>query len=241
MDAVPRDEETVAYFDQHVPEYGSARLEPAARFIKEHAGPGASLIDLGCGTGNTLEYLMSASGIVDVAGLDVSSNCLSKVEERLGCKTYLGSILDKDLVDRIGPNYDFAVVAAVLHHLIGGTRSESARHAELAVANSKRVLKPGGHLIVHEPIYYPAAAMSALFYLKKGLTRVTSRRVGLFGYWNNIGPPVVSYYTNERLEEIVQAGERADVVDRDIKVETVPTALRPVLRKTSTTLILRKP
>jgi SAM-dependent methyltransferase len=235
---VPRDEETVAYFDSHVPEYGSVRLEAAARFIREKASPDASLIDLGCGTGNTLEYLRAESGIETIAGLDISANCLERVEERLHCETHLGSILDRSLMEKIGQRFDFAVVAAVLHHLIGPTRRASAELAELAVENSKLVLKPGGHLVVHEPIYYPYAAMSGLFYLKKGVTRLTSRRVGIFGYWNNIGPPVVSYYTNERLDEIVLQGG-GTVVDRHVEEETVPAPLRPLLRKTSTTVVVR--
>ena len=237
---IARDEATVAYFDDHVPEYGSARLVPAAEFIKALGGEGASLIDLGCGTGNTLEYLVAETGVGEIAGLDISAKCLEKVDERLGCETHLGSILDRDLVDEIGPRYDFAVVAAVLHHLIGSTRKASRELAELAVANSKRVLKPGGHLIVHEPVYYPYAAMSALFYVKKGLTSVTSRRIGLFGYWNNIGPPVVSYYTNERLEEMMGAGDPGTIVHRHVKAESVPAPVRPVLRKTSTTLVVRR-
>ena len=234
---VRRDEGTIAYFDQHTPEYSVQRMAPAAGFIRRLAGPGASLIDLGCGSGNTLEYLRSATGVERVAGLDVSPRYVSLVEERLGCEAFLGSILDRELVEDIGPRFDFAVLAAVLHHLIGRTRSESRRYAELAIENARRLLRPGGYLIVHEPVYYPPSGMTALFYVKKGIARLASRRVTLFGYWNNVGAPVVSYYTNEALLEM--AGP-ASLVEGDVREESVPRGMSRVIRKTSTTLALRR-
>jgi SAM-dependent methyltransferase len=237
---VARDEDTVAYFDEHTPEYGTSRLEPAARFIREHRREGTSLIDVGCGVGNTLEYLVRAGDVKGPAGLDVSARCLEQTRERVDAETFLGSVLDRELVDSIGPRFDFAVVAAVLHHLIGDTRRESREHAELAVANSKRLLKPGGHLIVHEPVYSPYSAMTALFHLKKAVTRVTDRRVGVFGYWNNIGAPVVSYYTEPVLEEMLLAGEPATVVERHEERWEPPRLVRPLVGKASVTLIARK-
>ena len=237
---VARDEDTVAYFDQHTPEYGTSRLEPAARFIRERGHEGSSLIDVGCGVGNTLEYLVHAGGIEGTAGLDVSARCLEQTRERVDAETFLGSVLDRELVESIGPKYDFAVVAAVLHHLIGDSRRESREHAKLAVANSKRLLKPGGHLIIHEPVYSPYSAMTALFYVKKTVTRITDRRVGLFGYWNNIGAPVVSYYTEPVLEEMLRAGEPATVVERHVERWEPPRLVRPFVGKASVTLIARK-
>jgi len=237
---VARDEETVAYFDEHTPEYGTSRLDPAARFIRKHGGEGASLIDVGCGVGNTLEYLVDAAKLKDVAGLDVSARCLEQTRERVEAETFLGSVLDRELAESIGPRFDFAVVAAVLHHLIGGSRRESREHAEEAVANSKRMLKPGGHLIVHEPVYSPYAAMTALFHLKKTVTRVTDRRIGLFGYWNNIGAPVVSYYTEPVLEQMLTAGDPAVVVERHVERWEPPPLVRPFVGKASVTFIARK-
>jgi hypothetical protein len=61
------------------------------------------------------------------------------------------------------------------------------------------------HLIVVDEGFSPAKAVDAVFYLKRAVTRVTSRRIGILGEWNNIDPPVVFYYTNEQLVEMVQA------------------------------------
>lgn len=234
----PRDEATVAYFDSHVPEYSVGRLDRAVEFIRAHAQPGASLIDLGCGTGNTLAYLHDQTPIGDVAGLDVSARCLEIARQRASCETYLGSIFDRSIVPAIGRTFDFVVVAAVLHHLIGRTRSASRAYARTAVGNALALLPPGGHLIVLEPIFYPSWAMNGLFYLKKGVSRITDRRVPIGGYWNNIGPPVVSYYTNEELRDMVLAGGRVREVVFEPDEAHVPRLVRRVMRKTNTTLIV---
>ena len=94
----PRDEATAAYFDSHVPEYSVERLNRAVEFIQAHADPGASLIDLGCGTGNTLAHLHDQTPIAEVAGLDVSARCLEIARQRTSCETYLGSIFDRSIV-----------------------------------------------------------------------------------------------------------------------------------------------
>jgi SAM-dependent methyltransferase len=234
------DAATAAYFDRHVPEFGVERLERTADFIRRHAKPGASLIDLGCGAGNTLEYLRDSTPVEVVAGLDVSQSMLDKTRARLGCHTYYGSIFDRDFVSSLDRRYDFAVLAAVLHHLIGRTRNQSRGLAQRALRNSVELLEPGGHLIVLEPIFYPSIAMDALFYLKKGVSRLTSKRVGVGGYWNNIGAPVVSYYTNEELVEMVERTPGLEIVEREVKPDSLGPVLDRVLRKTSTTLAARR-
>jgi SAM-dependent methyltransferase len=237
---VGEDAVTSAYFDSHVPEYSEDRLDFAVEYIRAHAQPGASLVDLGCGVGNTLAYVREKTQVTDVAGLDVSENCLARTRERVDCETYRGSVFDPAFVATIDRRFDFAIVAAVLHHLIGKSRSESRRYARLALANSAALLKPGGHLIVIEPIFYPPSAMTALFYVKKAMSKVSTKRVGIGGYWNNIGVPVVSYYTNEELQAMVEGTDDLKVVDRDVEPESLGRVLDRVLRKTNTTLIARR-
>lgn len=237
---VVRDEATVAYFDDHVPEYSVERLQRAADLINARKSGDSALIDVGCGTGNTLAYLHEATGLDRLVGIDVSSRCLEKAAEQVEGDLHHGSILDRELVERIGPQFDFAIVAAVLHHLIGRSRKESRAYARLAMEHVLALLRPGGHAIVMEPIFYPSLAMDGVFWLKKGLTRVTSRRIPVLGYWHNLGPPVVSYYTNEELVDMVR-GAGARVVDVEIEEQRLPRALDAVLRRTDTTVLGRKP
>jgi SAM-dependent methyltransferase len=235
------DADTVAYFDEHVPEYSTGRLDFPAEFIARHRTADSAIVDIGCGAGNTLAHLRDATGIQDLCGIDVSERLLERTRAEVpGCETHLGSILDERMVATIGQRFDFAVIAAVLHHLIGRTRRESRRQAAEAVLGALALLRPGGHLIVVDEGFSPSLAVDALFYVKKAVTRVTSRRVGLFGYWNNIGPPVVSYYTNDELFELVAAGGRTVLVASRIEPEELSRPAGLALCKANTTIIARK-
>jgi SAM-dependent methyltransferase len=238
--SVGHDPDTVAYFDDHVIDYGTDRLEPVADAIAR-LGNSGSLVDLGCGTGNTLQFVRDQTGVTEVVGIDVSPKCLERTKERLGCEVHLGSIMDPEVAGGFAGRFDYAVVAAVLHHLIGRSRKQSREFARMAVDNALTMLKPGGHLIVVEPIFYPSLAMDGIFYLKKAVTRMTSSRVKLGSWDNNIGPPVVSYYTNEELFEMVTGKGHGEIVERDIQPQALPRGANLLLRKTDTTVVVRKP
>jgi SAM-dependent methyltransferase len=234
------DPETVAYFDANVPEYSVERLEHAAEFIRERSSAGSSLIDIGCGVGNTLEFVAESTGVENLAGIDVSTNCLAKTAERVPCELHHGSILDRQFVDGIGPRFDFAMLVAVLHHLVDRTRRRSKRNAEAAISHALRLLRPGGLLIVHEPSFEPRLAMDAVFYVKRTISLVTRRRVPVFGYWSNIGPPVVSYYGVEELDEMARA-EGGAIVRRWAEQHALDRPVDLVLRATDLTLAVEKP
>jgi hypothetical protein len=65
------------------------------------------------------------------------------------------------------------------------------------------LLKPGGYLVIAEPTFAPSAPLGALFWAKSLTARLTSRRLPIGGYWNNIGPPVVSYHSPDQLRTLV--------------------------------------
>jgi len=194
------DADTVAYFDSHVPDYDPSRMEHVAAFIREHAGEDASLIDLGCGVGNTLAYLAAQTQVTNFVAADVSENCLSKTREAVDCETVLGSVVDPAFAASRLRSYDFAVLSAVLHHLVGPTRAESRQNALAAIANALSMLREGGFLLIHEPVFEPRIAMDAVFWAKRVLSRLSgNRRVPVLGYWGNLGAPVVSYYSEQEL------------------------------------------
>lgn len=234
------DRSTLRYFDSHVIEYMEQALDEAAAMINAHVGPGASLVDIGCGVGNTLEHLVRETGIERVAGIDISPKCLEETERRVGCPTFLGSVLDQAFLDSIEERYDVAVLAAVLHHLIGSTRAQSKRHAQTAIGNAISLLKPGGYLVIHEPVYGPPLVTGAVFWAKKAVTAMTPKRVELGNSWMNIGPPVVSYMTTERLGRMVAATPGAELIDVVVEPVRPPLPMRLVLRHAATTILVRR-
>jgi SAM-dependent methyltransferase len=237
-----RDAATEAYFDSRTPEYDAAsRFAHAARWIRRLAREDSTLVEVGCGSGNVLAYLRDESGVRRLAGLDVSLRALGRARERTGCDTHAGSILDADLVRGLAGRFDFAVLGAVLHHLVGRTRRASRERARLALAHSLSLVRPGGHLIVHEPVFSPRWATGALFYVKRAAAALTSRRLELFDRWNNLGPPVVLYYTGEELVRMVEADPRAEVLDVRSEPAYLSSLQRALsLRREDTTVVVRR-
>jgi SAM-dependent methyltransferase len=236
------EERTIAYFDTNTPEYSVRRMDYALEAINRYSQQGNSLVDIGCGTGNVLELIRDQSGLQDLCGIDVSQNCLLKARERVECDILLGSILDNDCVERMSREFDFALLGAVLHHLVGRNRKESMDYASLAISNSLRLLKHGGYLIVLEPAFYPVLAMDIVFCIKKLITSVTSGRVQILGTWNNIGAPVVSYYTNEQLVAMIECTGRCQIVEmecKDLRIDPL-WRLALITRRTDTTIVAKK-
>jgi len=225
-----QDKKTVAYFDSAIPEYRVKRLKETVKMIDRYRRPDSCLVDIGCGTGSALEFIKKETGIQDLCGIDVSQKSLLKARERIDCATFAGSILDEDLAEKIGKKYDFALLSSVLHHLIGRTRGESMRYALSAVSNSLKLVKYGGYLIIEEPVYSPMFAMSALFYIKKFTTSITPKRRIIIGNRKayNIGAPVVSFYSDAKLIEMIKGINGAEIADADYREGKVRLFLRLV-------------
>ena len=236
------DDGTVAYFDRYVPEYSVGRLDYGATIINRYGHEQNSLVDIGCGTGNTLEFIKNETVLKNLYGIDVSQNCLLRTKERVNCDIFLGSILDSNFIEKMPRRFDFVLLSAVLHHLIGKTRRESRALSELAILNCLKLLKDSGYLIIVEPTFYPSMAMDIIFYIKKLSSKVTSRRISIFSKWNNIGAPVVSYFTNEQLVEMISGIRHCQIVETDVKEKKLSLLCRLALitRRTDTTIVVRK-
>jgi SAM-dependent methyltransferase len=233
------DADTVAYFDSHVPDYDPGRLEITATYLREHASAGSTLIDLGCGVGNTLAFLAEETPIKTFTALDVSQNCLDQTKALVECTPVLGSAVDPAVADGLRDSFDFAVLSAVLHHLVGPTRKQSRQNAVDAVRNALTMLKPDGTLIIHEPVFEPKLAMDAVFWAKRGLSRVSgNRRVPILGYWGNLGAPVVSYYSDDELGRLIAEG-RGRIVEHHKELETLDGVMDKLLDRASVTVAVR--
>jgi len=237
------DRKTVEYFNRETPEYSLERFHHIIEFLKDSNAEGSVLADVGCGCGNILEYLsINAPPLKNIIGIDVSENYLEQVRARLDCDTYCGSILDRDFISSLNLRCDFVILGALLHHLIGMTRKSSMEYAQKSLENSLILLKNGGYLIVHEPAFSPPRVMTLVFWIKKLLSSVFSGRINIFGYWNNIGAPVVSFYSNEQLVRLFSCVKDCKLVDMHIEDTPVSTVQRCCLirRRTDSTYILQK-
>jgi SAM-dependent methyltransferase len=199
-----KDKTTLSYFDNNTPNYTAKRYETIIDFINKQKKENPSLIDVGCGDGTVLEAFNDGTEISDFVGLDISENYLKLAKDKVGCETFRGSILDSNLLAKIDRTFDYVVVGAILHHLIGDNRVDSIKLAEQALKNAFSLLSPKGHLIISEPTYSPKRSMDRVFNIKNFITKFTSDRINILGYHNNIGAPVVSYYDREILTNIMK-------------------------------------
>jgi len=224
-----------------VHDYAPARLRFATDQIRNRAHPDSTLLDIGCGTGTLLELLESETGVSHLTGMDVSDNVLAAAARRVTCETVRASILDPDLTEQVPDRFDFVVLAAVLHHLVGRSRRHSRELAATALETAMSLLADNGHLVIVEPTFTPRWAMNTTFFTKKQVTRFTASRVEILGKWNNIGAPVVSYYSPDELRELL-ADAGANVVEfhnAEGKLRRLPRRLG-ITGRWDTTIIARR-
>jgi len=188
------------YFDEYTPSYSFERLELVIKWLKQIKSSKTSLLDVGCGDRSCLQYISRKTGIKNLTGIDESDKYIKIAKKNITAKFICADVLKLKIKEK----YDVIIIMAVLHHLIGKSRKKSRELAEKAIKNCLNILKKGGSLIIFEPVFSNYLMMDILFYLKKILSKISNKRITLFDHWNNIGVPVVSYFSKESLIKIVK-------------------------------------
>ncbi len=128
-------EEISAVEDRHW--WFTARRSIIRNLVTELAPPGASLLDLGCGTGFTLEALI---GTHDAWGLEPDAGVRARAREAVRHRVLAGDTADLSALG--GRTFDVVLLLDVLEHVkddIGALRSAQA------------ALAPGGNLVITVP------------------------------------------------------------------------------------------
>lgn len=168
------------------------KSEPQIKEIKEYVSQGTVLLDLGCGYGRVAQYLLPTQRISRYIGVDSAYEMLSLFKDRYS-KTVAEQSTPLTLVNADihtlplnEKSVDLVVVSAVFLH----------NHKTIvgrAIEELKRVLKPGGKLLIYSS--FPRA------YTFMGLQGAAYQ-----GFLNVLGKPMkngpVRYYTKRELKRL---------------------------------------
>ena len=113
------------------------RYMVAAKLVE----PGAAVLDIACGSGYGTAYLSRFAG--HVYGVDISSDAVAYAEGRYGRPNLRFLQGDVSQIPLDSGSVDLVVSFETIEHV-----EEASQHAFLAEA--KRVLRPGGRLIVSQ-------------------------------------------------------------------------------------------
>ncbi len=147
------------------------------------------VLDAGCGTGGFLARLHSSRPDLSLVGLEWSPIAASRAHRKSGVAVARGSANTLPFADA---SFHAAILADVLCH--------GAVDPDLALAEMRRVLRPGGRLIVNMPAY--AWLMSTHDVRVHNARRQTARQTaamlrragfedGRVGYWNSLPLPMM--------------------------------------------------
>ena len=121
------------------------------RVILDQLGPGIGslrVLDVGCATGRLLEAL-GRSGATQLSGADLAPRILDVAAERLARAGIAAKLCVADAEDRLpwdDGSFDLVTMTAVFHHFF--------RPGD-ALVEIRRVLRPGGRLLLLDPCFFP--------------------------------------------------------------------------------------
>jgi SAM-dependent methyltransferase len=218
-------------------EWSIWRYRDAAVALERLAEPGASLVDLGCGSGNVLAYLHRRAPLGRLLAVDPDAEALAAVGRQVGCDLLQASLLDRAALREHEASFDFAVLGDVLHHLVAASREGSRRLARQGLENAAALLRPGGVLFLLEPTFRPQWLAATVFHLKRAVSRCWRRRLELGAPWANLGPPVVSLLDARQWRLLARS---VDALELEAEIARPSSARWTPLRRGRLTLVLRR-
>jgi ubiquinone/menaquinone biosynthesis C-methylase UbiE len=128
--------EDPAFFAEYKARYMAARLGPSAQ------SGSLSMLDFGCGIGNTISHLRQTFPGAQLHGADLSGESIRLANEAHAHEAAFRVIEDNHL-PYADQSFDVAVAACVFHHIPPAERT-------YWMSEIRRVLKPGGAVFIFE-------------------------------------------------------------------------------------------
>lgn len=164
---------SIAHFDAIAGRYAASTetLEPLYEAVRADLNgliAGRAVLDVGNGGIFPYDRARAAS----VAVLDISAEMLKRVPE--GVRTILADA--RDMTPCADESFDVVLFNLSLHHIAAATPAKTEEGISLALAEAWRTLRPGGELLVYEPVLSPL-----LYVLARALFRPARALLSLAG------------------------------------------------------------
>ena len=146
-------------------------VEAKRQFVQEFipVTPGARVLDIGCGTGQILEYLPES---IEYVGYDLNPSYIARARDAYGHRGrfFCGSV-SADEAPKVGQEFDVVLALSVLHHLSDdeGKRLVESAHAQL---------KPKGVFVTFDPVYQRGQSFVARFIISRDRGRCVRNAEG---------------------------------------------------------------
>jgi ubiquinone/menaquinone biosynthesis C-methylase UbiE len=121
----------------------------------------ADILDVACGTGSLLAGL-ARSGFTSLAGVDLAPRMLDVAREKLAAQNAHADLRVADAEDSLpwaSESFDIAALTAALHHFY---------RPHDALREIRRVLRPGGRVLVIDPCFFTPVRQIVNLYLRIG-------------------------------------------------------------------------
>lgn len=163
-----------------------------------------TIIDIGCGTGNLLSIIDSLSNKCDLHGFDISSKMLDKSRKKVPNASFRqGNVNQLPYEDN---TFDLLLNSASFHHY---------EDRKLALKEMKRILKPGGKLVILDSTLDPLPISAMPHYWdyvdsKKCYSKHLKRKefIHLFKEENFFNIKYKSYYQLIPVVHLLISGEK---------------------------------
>lgn len=159
------------------------------RLLDTLASRQGAVLDAGCGTGGFLATLRTARPDLGRAGLEWDAGAAGRAAEKGACEVAVGSV---NAMPFDAARFDALILADVLSH--------AAVNPARALAEARRVLRPGGLIVVNMPAYaWLMAGHDARVHNARRLSAAATRRMLVAAgfvrprarYWNSLLLPVM--------------------------------------------------
>ncbi|MFH8038995.1 MAG: class I SAM-dependent methyltransferase [Candidatus Aenigmatarchaeota archaeon] len=161
------------------------------------------ILDVGCGTGNTLENINKYFPGNNLYGIDITASLIdyAKKLRSPNIRFEVGSVLNIPFKEC---KFDVLLLENVLHHIVGPTRNISKQLMKDAIKECIRVLKKPGYILIDECLVRSRFDSYILFYLTQIYSKINFLNIEISSL-EICEEIIVSFLTQAEFIEILES------------------------------------